>query len=111
MNQKQVYIVQEAFTQLDNEKKGVIEGLSQIDRFLRGNGKVVGKDDLTRLFRLISFDRQGPVLYQTLAEHLDPFGKGYYIGYSQRVAEKNAIQQDYIKQKLLINNEAVRNSR
>lgn len=57
MNQKQVYIVEEAFTQLDYEKKGVIENLGQIDHFLRSNGKAVAKDDLTRLFRVLSFDR------------------------------------------------------
>lgn len=104
MNQKHVYIVEEAFTLLDYEKKGVIQGLGQIDHFLRNNGKVVSKDDLVRLFRILGFDKEGPVLYETFAEHLDPMGKGYYIGYSQRVEEKNMIQQDYIRQKFELNN-------
>lgn len=97
MNQRQVYVVEEAFALLDHQKQGIIQNLPQIDHFLRSNGKVVSKDDLVRLFRVLSFDKDAPVLFETFAEHLDPLGKGYYIGYSQRIAEKNMIQQDYLR--------------
>lgn len=86
MNQRQSFVVEEGFALLDNEKKGVIGSLASIDSFLRNNGKVVAKDDLVRLYRLLTFDSEGPVLYDTFSEHLDPLGKGYYIGYSQRIA-------------------------
>jgi hypothetical protein len=42
---------------------------------------------------------------------LDPLGKGYYIGYSQRIAEKGLVQQDYLRHKFELNNETLRNSR
>jgi Ca2+-binding EF-hand superfamily protein len=82
MHEKQPLAVEEAFTLLDIERKGMISSLADIDRFLRNNGKVASKDELVRIFRVLSFDRDPSVLYETFQEHLDPLGKGYYIGYS-----------------------------
>lgn len=53
-----------------------------------------------RIFRVLSFDSSDQILYETFSEHLDPLAKGYYIGYAQRMAEKDLIHRDYMKQKL-----------
>ena len=53
---------------------------------MRSNGRVMNKDELSRIFRVLSFDKGSQILYENFEEHLDPLGKGYYIGYSQRIA-------------------------
>lgn len=44
MNENRSYVVEEAFTLIDYQKKGTIESFTQIDSFLRNNGKVLTKD-------------------------------------------------------------------
>ena len=58
---------------------------------------------------MLSFDR-GPITYECVEEHIDPLGRGFYIGYSQRVTEKKLLQQDYHQQKLLLTSEMHRNA-
>lgn len=63
MFEKQTLTVEESFTLLDCEKKGQISSLNQIDRFLRNNGKVATKDELLRIFRVLTFDNNSTILY------------------------------------------------
>ena len=67
-------------------------------------------DELQRIFRVLSFDKGPAITYETFSEHLDPLSKGYYIGYSQRVAEKHVIQQDYFKKRVELKNEQAKNA-
>jgi hypothetical protein len=67
---------------------------------LRANGRVVTQEELSRIFKVLSFDKSPHVTYESFEEHLDPLGKGYYIGYSQRVAEKHLVHQGYLRSKL-----------
>jgi Ca2+-binding EF-hand superfamily protein len=63
MFRKQAYTVEEAFSLLDHQQQGYLSNLIEIDQFLRSNGKVMTKDELVRLFRVLSFDKGDQVSY------------------------------------------------
>jgi len=42
---------------------------------------------------------------------LDPLARGYYIGYSQRVAEKHLLQQDYLRRRIELKTDEARNTK
>ena len=63
MMRKQPEMVQQAFTLLDRPKEGVLSSLAGLDQFLRGNGKAVSSDELSRMFRVLSFDRGAHVTF------------------------------------------------
>ena len=67
---------------------------------MRSNGKVMAKDELVRIFRVLTFDKESFISYEAFSEHLDPLGKGYYIGYSQRIEEKHVIQKDFLQKRI-----------
>lgn len=85
---------------MDYERKGYLDKLADLDQFLRSNGKVLTNDELARIYRVLSFDKDAVISYETFTEQLDPLSRGYYIGYSQRVAEKHLVQQDYFKRRI-----------
>lgn len=78
-------MVDQAFGFLDCRRTGYLSSLQEIDQFLRSNGKVFSQPELSRIFRVLSFDSPH-VTFEAFSEQIDPFAKGYYIGYSQRVA-------------------------
>ena len=58
---------------------------------------------------MLTFDKESFITYLAFSEHLDPLGKGYYIGYSQRVEEKHALQQDYLRKRIELKHEQAKN--
>jgi hypothetical protein len=53
--------------------------------------------------KLISYDR--------FLEHIHPFGRGYYSGYAQRLAQKDNLEKEHIARKFLLEDEAIKNER
>lgn len=51
------YACDEAFLELDNKKFGYISSIKELDAFLRRNGKALNNEELTRIFRVLSFQQ------------------------------------------------------
>jgi hypothetical protein len=58
--------VEQSWAFLDAHNNGSVKGLNELDSFLRSNGKVMHKDELLRIFRVLTFDKEGPLLYDTI---------------------------------------------
>ena len=50
--------------------------------------------------RILSYDR--------FYEHICPFGRGYYVGYAERLVEKNNLEKEFIAKKVLLEEEVFR---
>jgi hypothetical protein len=77
---------------IDREKKLCIIS-SDIDYFLRSNGKVLRPEEINRIFRSLAWPQQAlrhseKIYFDRFSAHIDPFGKGYYLSYAERVLEK-----------------------
>lgn len=110
MIDQHIFSAEDAFTILDFNKTYAITKASQIDQFLRSNGKVLKQEELERIFRVINFNKEGALTFETFAEHFDPLRKGYYINYSQRIIEKQNLHDCYLSKKMHLQAETMRNS-
>lgn len=57
-------MVEEAFRMLNYNQEGYLNSLTDLDQFLRANGKVLTQAELNRIFRVLSFDQGQYITYE-----------------------------------------------
>ena len=62
-------------------RKGKIEGIEEIDEFLRRNGRVLKNEDCRRILNSLRFGTEGQLTFSNFEDHVDPLRNGFYLGY------------------------------
>ena len=73
------------FGYIDIRKARYITSPTEIDNFLRSNGKVLKIEELERIYRALNFNQNREISELNFKEHLDPFWNGCYPAYQQKM--------------------------